>query len=40
MALVLVIRMLQQLKEFDRDLSETMTDHEDAIQEPMPFILF
>ena len=40
MALVLVIRMLQQLKEFDRGLSETMTDHEDAIQEPMPFILF
>jgi hypothetical protein len=40
MATVLVVRMMQQIQQYHKDLGENMTDHTDVDVEPMPFIMF
>jgi len=40
MATVLVVRMMQQIQQYHKDLGENMTDHTDNVIEPLPFIMF
>jgi len=39
MATLLVVRMMQVLQTYHRDLDEHMRDHQDTILEPLPFIM-
>jgi hypothetical protein len=39
MAMLLVVRMLQLLKEFDANLDRSVSDTLDDFVEPMPFIM-
>lgn len=39
MATILVVRMLQLLQSYHLELDEQMRDHQDAIVEPLPFIM-
>ena len=40
MATVLIVRMLQALQNYHPELSNQITDYNDSVIEPMPFILF
>ena len=40
MSLVLITRMMQGLQSFDANLDTAMRDHNDALIEPMPFVMF
>ena len=40
MATVLVVRMMQQIQQYHKDLGDNMTDHTDTEIEPLPFIMF
>jgi hypothetical protein len=40
MSLLIIVRMMQQLKTYDSGLSAQMQDHGDVSISPMPFIMF
>ncbi len=39
MATVLIVRMLQVLQTYHRELDEQMRDHRDNLIEPLPFVM-
>ena len=40
MATILIIRMLQQMREYHAKIGTNLTDHNDNLIEPLPFIMF